>query len=157
MRTKYQKAWVSYIQPNFLLNQKSTKNVYFFFIHIDISTYRTTYKTKLKKILTYKKKQLEQYFLLTASLMPNHCFLTWMHSIFTNIYQNLILLYKAHTGTAPSIFFNKFSKINHNYPTSSKSSSNYTIPKLTMKLTYFAISRRVPILWDTVLDTTKKK
>ena len=41
-----------------------------------------------------------------------------------NIYQNLILLYKAHTGTAPLIFFNKFSKINHNYPLSSKSSGN---------------------------------
>ena len=32
-----------------------------------------------------------------------------------NIYQNLILLYKAHTGTAPLIFFNTFSKINHSY------------------------------------------
>ena len=27
-----------------------------------------------------------------------------------NIYQNLILLYKAHTCTAPSIFFNKFQR-----------------------------------------------
>ena len=71
-----------------------------------------------------------------------------------NIYQNLILLSKAHTGTAPSIFFNKFSKINHNYPTSSKNSCNYTILKLTIKLTNFSVSRRGPILWNTVLDTT---
>ena len=74
-----------------------------------------------------------------------------------NIYQNLILLYKAHTGTAPSIFFNKFSKINHNYPTSSKNRGNYTILKSTMKLTNFAISRRGPILWNTVLDATLKE
>ena len=74
-----------------------------------------------------------------------------------NIYQNLILLYKVHTGTAPSIFFNKFLKINYNYPTSSKNSSNYTIPKSTMKLTIFLISRRGPILWSTVLDATLKE
>ena len=66
------------------------------------------------------------------------------------IYQNLILLYKAHTGTALLIFFNNFSKINHNYPTSSRNSGNYSIPKSTMKLTNFAISRRGPILWNTV-------
>ena len=51
-----------------------------------------------------------------------------------NIYQNLILLYKAHTGTAPSIFFNKFSKISHKYLTSSKNRGNFTILKSTMKL-----------------------
>ena len=74
-----------------------------------------------------------------------------------NIYQNLILLYKAHTGTTPLIFFNKFSKINHNYPLSSKSSGNLSIPKSTMKLQIFATSRRVPILWNTVLDVTLKE
>ena len=74
-----------------------------------------------------------------------------------NIYQNLILHYKAHICTASSIFFNKFSKINHNYQASSKNSGNYTIPKLTMKLTNFGISRRGPILWNTVLDATLKE
>ena len=56
-----------------------------------------------------------------------------------NIYQNLILLYKAHTDTAPSIFCNKFSNVNHNYLTSSKNSGNYTILKSAMKLANFAI------------------
>ena len=67
-----------------------------------------------------------------------------------NICQNLILIYKAHTGTAPSVFFNKFSKISHNYPTSSKNSRNYAIPKSTIILTNFAISTRGTILWNTV-------
>ena len=74
-----------------------------------------------------------------------------------NIYQNLILLYKAPTGTAPSIFFNKFSKINRNYPTSSKNSSNYTNLKSIMKLANFTISRRGPILWNAVLDAKLKE
>ena len=49
-----------------------------------------------------------------------------------NIYQNLILLYKAHTGTVLSILFSKFSKINHNYPTSLKNCGSYSIPKSTV-------------------------
>ena len=55
------------------------------------------------------------------------------------------------------IFFNKFSKINHNYPTSCKNRGNYTILKSTMTLTNFAISRRGPVLWNTVLDATLKE
>ena len=74
-----------------------------------------------------------------------------------NIFQNLVLLYKAHTGTAPLILFNKFSKINHNYLTSSKNRGNYTILKSTMKLTNLAISSRGPILWNTVPDATLKE
>ena len=42
---------------------------------------------------------------------------------------------QTYTSTALSIVFNKFSMIN--YPTSPKSSSYYTIPKSTMKLTNF--------------------
>ena len=61
-----------------------------------------------------------------------------------NIYQNLILLYKAHASTAPSILFNKFSKINHNYWRSSKNSGNYSIPKSAMKLKRFAIFKEKP-------------
>ena len=71
--------------------------------------------------------------------------------------QNLILLYKAHTGTSPSLFFNKFSKVNHNCPTNPKNSSNYSVPNSTMKLTNFAISRGGPIFWHTVLDATLKE
>ena len=55
------------------------------------------------------------------------------------------------------MFFNKFSKINYNYPTSSENSGTYSIPKSTMKLTNFAISRRGPTLWSTVLDAALKE
>ena len=136
-----------------MLNQKSKKSVYFSFIHSYINygsiAWGSKYKTKLKKIFTYQKKTARVIFFC----MPNHWFLTWTHSI----YQNLILLYKAHKGRIPSTFFNKFSKINHNYLTSSKNSGNYTILKSTMKLTNFAISRRGPILWNTVLDALLKQ
>ena len=67
------------------------------------------------------------------------------------------LLYKEQAGTAPPIFFNTFSKFHHDYPTSSENSSNYTIPKSTMKVTNFVLSRRGPIIWNTVLDATLKE
>ena len=74
-----------------------------------------------------------------------------------NICQDLTLLYKAHVVRALLTFSNKYSKINYNYLTGSRNSSNYTIPKLTMKVTYFSISRRGPILWNTILDVTLKE
>ena len=55
------------------------------------------------------------------------------------------------------ILLNKFSKINHNYRTSSKIIGNYKISKSTMKLTNFVTSRTCPILWNSVLDGTLKE
>ena len=119
----------------------------------------STYKTKLKKIFTYQKKAARVIFFADrlAHAKPLMLDMNALNVYQINIYQNLILLYKAHTDTAPSIFCNKFSNVNHNYLTSSKNSGNYTILKSTMKLTNFAISRRGPILWNTVLDATLKE
>ena len=150
-------------RAKFLLNQKSRKNVYFSFIHSNINydniAWRSTYKTKLKKIFTFQRKAARVVFFVDrlAHAKPLMLNMNALNVYQINIYQNLILLYKAHTDTAPSIFFNKFSKINYNYRTSSKNSSNYTIPKLTVELTNFAISKRGSILRNTVLDATLKE
>ena len=149
-------------RANFLLNQKYRKNVYFSFIHSYINygniAWGSTSKTKLKKIFTYQKKSARAIFFADrlTHAKPLMLDVNALNVYQINIYQNLILLYKAHTAI-PSIFFNKFSKINHNYLTSSKNSGNYTIPKSTMKLTNFAVSRGVPILWNTVLDAKLKE
>ena len=137
--------------------------MFIFFIHSYVNygniAWGSTYKTKLKKILTYQKKAARVIFFADhlAHAKPLMLDMSALNVYLINIYQSLILLYKAHTGTVPSIFFNKLSRINHNYPTSSKNSGNYTIPKLAMKLTNFAISRRGAILWNTVLDATLKE
>ena len=115
------------------------------------------YKAKLKKIFTYQKKSQSNIFadnlvhgkpLMLDMNAPN------VYQI--NVYLNMVLPIK-HRGASPSIFFNEFSKINRNYPTSFKISRNYTIPKSAMKLANFAISRRGLILWYTVLGTTLKE
>ena len=115
------------------------------------------------------QNQIEENIHLSEKSSKNNIFLArvWMFTIHTlaknyelnvcqiNIYQNLILLYKAHTGTAPLLFFIKFSKVNHNYLTSSKNRDNYTIPKSTIKLTNFAISRRAPIF--TIIESKNQR
>ena len=112
----------------------------------------------MKKIFTYQKKAATVIFFADrlTHAKPLMLEMNELNVYQINIYQNLILLYKEHPGTAPSIFFNKLSKITHNYPTSSKNRNNYTILNLTMKLTNSAISRRGPILWKAVLDATLK-
>ena len=112
----------------------------------------------MKKIFTYHKKTARVILFADclAHAKPLMLDMNALNVYQINIYQYLILLYKAHTATAPSVFFNKFSKINHNYPTSSKDRGNYIL-KSTTKLTNFAISRRNPNLWNTVLDATLKE
>ena len=148
MRTKY---------------QKSRKNAYFSFIHSYFNygniAWGNTYKTKLKKIFTYQKKTARVIFF--GDTLAHYKQLMLNMNVFNfyqiNIYQNLTLLYEAHTGTTPLIFFNLIgfqrSIIN---PKSSKNSGGYRIFKSARKLTNFAISRRVRILGNTVLDAALK-
>ena len=150
-------------QAKFLLNQRSRKNVYFSFIDSYINygniVWGSTHKSKLKKIFSYQKKAARVIFFADclAHAKPLMLGMNVPNVYQINIYQNLILLYKVHTGTAPSMFFNKPSKISHNYLTTSKNSGNYTILKLTIKLANFPISRRGQILWNIVLDATLKE
>ena len=76
IENKISKSLGILLRAKFLLNQKCRKNVYFSFRNSYINygniTWGSTYKTKLKKMFTYQKKQLELYFLLIVSLMPNH-------------------------------------------------------------------------------------
>ena len=163
IENKISKSLGNFHRAKFLLNQKSRKNVYFSFIHSYINygniAWGSTYKTKLRKIFTNQKKAARIIFFADrlAHAKPLVLDMNALNVYQINIYQNLILLYKTHTGTAPSIFFNKFSKINHNLPTSSKNSGNCTIPKSTMKLTNFSVLRRSPIIWNIVLDETIKR
>ena len=118
----------------YLLNQKSTKNVYFSFIRSYVNYGKiasgSTSKTKLKKVFTYQKKTARVTFFAgrLAHAKPLMLDMNALNVYQINVSENLILLYKAQIGTAPSIFFNKFSKINHNYLASSRYSGNYSVP-----------------------------
>ena len=120
---------------------------------------KSTYQTKLKKIYTCQKKASRVIFRTDrdAHAKPLLREMNALNVYQINLYQNLILIHKANTGSAPTIFVNKFSKVNHTYPTSSNNSINYRIPKSITKHTNFAVSRRCPSLWNKVVDRSLKE
>ena len=75
---------------------------------------------QIEEKFTYQKKGARVIFFADrlAHVKPLMLDMNALNVHQINIYQNLILLYKAHRSTAQSIFLNKFSKINHNYLTS---------------------------------------
>ena len=83
-------------------------------------------QNQIDKIFTYQKEAARVTFFSDRLVHAKPLMLNMnaLNVYQINIYQNLILLYKAHTGPAPSIFFNRFTKIKNDYPISSKSSSN---------------------------------
>ena len=115
-------------RAKFLLNQKSRKNVYFSFIYSYIKNvyfsfiysyinhgsiaWGSTYKTKLKIIFIYQKKAARVIFFADriAQAKPLILDMNTLNVYQINIYQNLILLDKVHTGAAPSMFFKSFQR-----------------------------------------------
>ena len=99
-----------------LVNQKPRKNVYFSLIRSYINfgniAWGSASKTKLKKIFIYKKKTgriiyFSDQLTLAKPLMLD---MNLLNVYEINIYQNFVLVCKAHAGTAPSISFNSFSR-----------------------------------------------
>lgn len=110
------KTLASYIEPKFLSVQKYI-NLHFSFTQNCVNcgniALGTTRKTNLKKIYAYQKKtaKLSRPFLADCldhamSLMQD---MNGINARQITIYQNLTLLYKPHTISAPSIFCEYFS------------------------------------------------
>ena len=64
-------------------------------------------------------------------------------------------MFKVKQKTAPDIFNNQFSKIQHKYPTR-YSKNNFNIPKKISKLTSYSTVHRGPNLWNAFLDEKTK-
>ena len=88
--------------------------MFFFYICSYINVYsiawESMYKTKLKRIFTYQKKVARVTFFTDtfAHAKLSMLDIDRLNLYQTNIYRNLLLLYKVHTATASSIFFHKF-------------------------------------------------
>ena len=133
LRTEYKKTLISYIRAYRvkLLSDQKYINLHFLFTQ-SYENYGnialgTTCKTNLKKIYAYQKKvaELSRPFLADC---PGHAKpvmqnMNGINACQIAINQNLILLFKVHTGSAPSIFLS-------NYLTSSQNNSRMRIAQV---------------------------
>ena len=64
-------------------------------------------------------------------------------------------MHQINLYTVPTIFFNKFKKPTHNYPTNF-ARTNYSIPPFKLNKTKYRISIRGPTLWKHIPADTEK-
>ena len=162
IENKISKSLGMLYRAKYLLDKNCLKNIYFSFIHTYINygnvAWGSTSHTKLKKIFTTQKQasRIISHADKHAHARPLLRDLGILNVYQLNIYQNLLLFYKANHGISPRVFWNKFQKPNHRYPTRSISENYYKIPKSTLKQTWFSLSIRGPFLWNKVLNRDLK-
>ena len=72
-----------------------------------------------------------------------------------NIYQILSFMFKIKANTAPHIFQNQFSEIQHQY-SNRFSKNSFFESQLVYSQTKFSVSSRRPRLWNKLLDQQQK-
>ena len=72
-----------------------------------------------------------------------------------NIYQILTFMFKIKANTAPCIFENQFTEIQHQYSTTF-SKNSFVKSQLVYTQTKFSVSSRGPRLWNKLLDQQQK-
>ena len=143
------------------MNEKSLRNLYFAFINSYTSygniVWGSTCKTKLKKInstikhacrIILNKDRMEH----SEPLMNS---LNILDIYKTNLFKISQLMYDVKRNATPEIMTNKFSKIDHDYPTQ-YSLENYKLPKIKVNLTKFSIRYRGPYVWNNIIPLELK-
>ena len=144
-----------------LLSKKCLKDIYYSFIHSYISycniAWASTSSSALKKIYI-KQKQASRVICnmhKCAHAKPLLREIKALNVYETNLYQNLLFMFKYQNDMLPKFFNNHFSIISHKYLTRC-SIHNFNLPKSTLKKTDYSISYRGPRLWNRILDDKMK-
>ena len=66
-----------------------------------------------------------------------------------NVWKNLVFVHQINSNTAPTIFWNKFKKPTHNYPTKF-ARANYSIPPFDLNKSKYRISIQGLNLWKNI-------
>ena len=66
-----------------------------------------------------------------------------------NVWKNLVFVHQINSNTVPIIFWNKFKKPTHNYPTKF-TRANYSIPPFDLNKSKYRISIQGPNLWKNI-------
>ena len=146
-----------------LIDKISLKSIYFSYIHSYINyaniAWASTHRTKLRKLHNQQKHAVrivenEKRETPSKPLFKN---LNVLNIYQLNIHQTLCFMHKTTMSkTTPLVFHNMFVKPKHKYPTQFRQ-NNYIIPRCNLKTSRFAISKRAPILWNSVLTNTQKE
>ena len=142
-----------------VLDSTALKYLYFSFIHsylnYGITISASTSRTKLKKPASKQKQTLwivNNEFTDIREIMVRMKVLN-KHKL--NIYQILNFMFKIKTNTAPCIFENQFTEIQHKYSTRFIKNS-FVESQLVYSQTKFSVSSRRPQLWNKLLDQQQK-
>ena len=146
-----------FYRASYLLDFKNLLQIYFSFIHINISyaitAWASSFKTKLQGIL---KKQKHAARITFHANRFDHSRPLLKEMKVLNVYQiNLIqtlkFMHKTKYGINPRIFRPKFREVDLQYPTRFSQNSFY-YKRSACKITSFATTLRRPTIWNNVLS-----
>ena len=162
MKTKLQKILAYYIDPNLILNNKCLLSLYYSYIHSHISyaniAWANRYFSNLKKVDSQQKHSVRiiynkmKYESVRELLIP----LKILNVYQISILNNASFMHRINAKNAPTVFFSKFTKPSHIYPTRF-SQINYTKPTHKLNRCKYRISVRGPYLWNEFLSNKEKE
>ena len=144
------------------LNKECMLSLYFSYIHSYINygsiAWASTNKSNLAKILKQQKHAIriifnKNRFDHTKELFRSNKILNIYQ---LNILKNTVFMQQVNIKSAPKVFYSKFLKPSHPYPTNF-SNSNYIQPFTKLNLCKFRISYRGPYLWNNLLNYKEKQ
>ena len=142
-----------------VLDSTVLKNLYFSFIHSYLNygniVWASASTAKLKKLASKQKQALRIVNNEFTDIREIMVRMKVLNIYKLNIYQILNFMFKIKTNTAPCIFENQFTEIQHKYSTRFIKNS-FVESQLVYSQTKFSVSSRRPQLWNKLLDQQQK-
>ena len=142
-----------------VLDSTALKNLYFSFIHSYLSygniVWASTSRTKLRKLASKQKQTLRIVYNESTDRKEIMVRMKVLNICKLNVYQILNFMFRIKTNTAPCIFENQFTEIQHRYSTRF-SKNSFVESQLVYSQTKLSVSSRGPRLWNKLLDQQQK-
>ena len=144
------------------LGKKALLCLYYSYIHSYLNyaneAWCSTNRTYLKKLQSQQKDAIrvifhENKFAHTRELFKENNILNIYQ---LNIFNKLLFLHRVKNRKVPNIFFSKFLRTSHHYP-SSFSRNNFIVPSFKLTKSKYRITIRAPKLWNIILSMEEKR
>ena len=139
-----------------VLDSMALKNLHFSYIHSYLNygniVWASVSTTKLKKLVSMQKWALR---IVNNEFTEIMIRMKVLNIYKLNIYQIFNFMFKMKTNTAPCIFENQFTEIQHQYSTRF-SKNSFVESQLVYSQTKFSVLSWGPRLWNKLLDQQQK-